>query len=327
MKRIVLSIVLFSTLVACAHGQAPAGADAAPPVAAVVEEKPDPLLEDVRILSADDMEGRLVGSAGGAKARAYLIGRLNEIGVAPAIGGGFELPFTATRRGNEVSGINLVGLISGTGGSDRALVLMAHYDHVGARDGQIYNGADDNASGVATVLAIAESLKRQAPRHDVIVVLADGEEIGMAGSRAMVADPKFRPLLDRTVLAVNLDMVSRSDKDELYAAGGFRFPSLKPYLAEIVAAASVNLKLGHDDPALGKDDWTGQSDHAAFQQIGRPWVYFGVEDHPDYHKPTDDFPAIPQDFFRRSAQTIEMAVRTFDGQLESIGAESAGAGK
>ena len=282
---------------------------------------------DVRILAADDMQGRLVGSEGGAKARAYLLGRLAEIGLAPALGGGFEHSFQTTRGGAPVTGVNLLGVISGTSGSDRALVLMAHYDHVGVRDGQIYNGADDNASGVAAVLAITASLKRQAPLHDVIVALVDGEEGGLSGARAMVADPAFKPLLDRTVLAVNLDMVSRSDKNELYAAGGFRFPALKPYLQDVAAAAPVTLKLGHDDPAMGKDDWTSQSDHMAFHQIGKPWVYFGVEDHPDYHQPSDDFAVIPEDFFRRSVRTVELAVRTFDRRLETFAAESGGGGK
>ena len=283
------------------------------------------LLEDVRILSADDMEGRLVGSAGGAKARAYLLGRLREIGVAPALGGGFEHPFETMRDGKPVPGVNLLGVVSGTSGSDRALVVMAHYDHVGVRNGQTYNGADDNASGVAAVLAIAESLKRQAPLHDVFLALVDGEEGGLSGARAMVADPMFRPVLDRTVLAMNFDMLSRSDKNELYASGAFHFPWLKPRLEAIAGSAPVSLKMGHDDPALGKDDWTGQSDHMAFHVAKKPWVYFGVEDHPDYHKPTDDFAAIPQDFFVRSAQTVEMAVRAFDRGLETIAGESANA--
>jgi Zn-dependent M28 family amino/carboxypeptidase len=324
-SRGLLAAVLLAGFVAgCAPQQPPASVAPPTPQASAPVDK---LMEDVRILAADDMQGRLVGSEGGAKARAYLLERLAEIGVAPALGSGFEHPFQTARGGAPVTGVNLLGVVSGTGGSNRALVLMAHYDHVGVRDGQIYNGADDNASGVAALLAVAASLKQQAPLHDVIVALVDGEEGGLSGARAMVADPTFKSYLDRTVLAVNLDMVSRSDKDELYAAGGFRFPALEPYLQEIAAAAPVTLKLGHDDPALGKDDWTSQSDHMAFHQIGKPWVYFGVEDHPDYHQPSDDFAAIPEDFFRRSAKTVELAVRTFDRQLETFAAESASGGK
>ena len=311
---------------ACAPDKPPAGVATEPPS---ISASADRLMEDVRILSADDMQGRLIGSEGGLKARAYILERLAGIGVAPAIGDSFEHSFTVKRGGKDAVGANLIGVVPGTGGSDRALVLMAHYDHVGMQGGQIYNGADDNASGVATLLAVAESLKRQAPLHDVIFALVDGEERGsspgeggMAGSGAMVADPAFRPFLDRTVLAVNLDMVSRSDRNELYAAGAFHSPALRPYLEQISAAAPVTLKLGHDDPALGKDDWTTQSDHMAFHQIGKTWVYFGVEDHPDYHQPTDDFGAIPQDFFRRSAATVEQAVRVFDQNLDSMALKS-----
>jgi Zn-dependent M28 family amino/carboxypeptidase len=325
-SRGLLAALIAATVAGCASHQPPA---AVAPLANAPQPNvlADKLMEDVRILSADDMQGRLVGSEGGAKARAYLVGRLAELGVAPISGGAFEHPFPTTRGGTVVTGVNLIGVISGTGGSDRALVLMAHYDHVGVRDGQIYNGADDNASGVAALLSVAASLKQRAPLHDVILALVDGEESGLSGARAMVADPAFKPLLERTVLAVNLDMVSRSDRNELYAAGAYRFPALKPYLEQIVPAAPVTLKLGHDDPALGKDDWTSQSDHMAFHVIGKPWVYFGVEDHPDYHQPSDDFAAIPEDFFRRSAQTVELAVRTFDRQLETFAAESASGGK
>lgn len=326
-RGLLAAMFLAGAFAACAPPPAPAAA--APPAPAAPEESAlaDKLMEDVRILSADDMQGRLVGSEGGAKARAYLVGRLGELGIAPALGGALEQPFQTSRGGAAVTGVNLLGVVNGTGGSNRALVLMAHYDHVGVQGGQIFNGADDNASGVAALLAVAASLKQEAPLHDVILALVDGEEGGLSGARAMVADPAFRPLLDRTVLAVNLDMLSRSDKNELYAAGGFRFPALKPYLQEIVVAASVTLKLGHDDPALGKDDWTNQSDHMAFHEIGKPWVYFGVEDHPDYHQPSDDFAVIPEDFFRRSAKTIELAVRIFDRQLETLAAESASGAK
>jgi Zn-dependent M28 family amino/carboxypeptidase len=321
--RLMPCLVLVIALAACA----PTPNQPPPPPAEAPAAAVDRLLDDVRILSADDMQGRMVGSEGGAKARAYLLGRLQQIGIAPALGASFEHPFQTTRAGNELTGVNLLGLIKGAGSSEHALVVMAHYDHVGVRGGQIYNGADDNASGVASLLAIATSLKRTPPQHDVILALVDGEEGGLSGARAMVADPAFRPLLDRTVLAINFDMLSRSDKNELYVAGGFRQPWLKPHLERIAASAPVTLRQGHDDPALGKDDWTTQSDHMAFHEIGKSWVYFGVEDHPDYHQPTDDFAAIPQDFFRRSAATVEQAVRVFDQNLDSMAAESGVSGQ
>ena len=322
--RLIFATTMVLVLAACTPQQS------LEPVAPATQQTSAPseqLLEDVRILSADDMEGRMVGSEGGAKARAYLLGRLKEIGIAPAFGDGFEHPFKATRGGKDLTGVNLIGLVKGTGSSDRAMVVMAHYDHVGVKGGEIYNGADDNASGTAAVLAIAAALKQKPPEHDVILALVDAEEGGLSGSRAMVANPAFRPLLDRVALAVNFDMLSRNDRNELYASSAFHFPWLKPYLEGIAGSAPVTLKLGHDDPAMGHDDWTTQSDHMAFHEAGKPWVYFGVEDHADYHRSTDDFSAIPQDFFRRSAQTVELAVRTFDQSLDSMGSDSEKAGR
>lgn len=317
-----ISMLTALLLAGCAPQLEPKPAVTTSPAMAV---QTDQLLEDVRILSADDMQGRFIGSPGGAKARAYLLGRLNQIGVSPLAGAGLEWPFPAKREGQPVIATDLIGVIPGTGGSDRALILTAHYDHLGVRDGQIYNGADDNASGVAGILKIAASLKQNAPLHDVIVTLVDGEEGGMSGSRAMLANPKFAETLKRIVLAVNLDMVSRSDKNELYVSGGYHFPWLKPRLEALAKAASVTLLLGHDRPDQCHDDWTNQSDHYAFQLIHRPWVYFGVEDHADYHHPTDDSERIPADFFHRSVDTIELAVRAFDQDLAAISDEANGA--
>jgi Zn-dependent M28 family amino/carboxypeptidase len=313
-------LFISAILLAACGSSAPAGSPASTPASGAPAAS-DTLLHDVYVLSADDMEGRLVGSAGGAKARAFLLGRLQQIGVQPALPGGFEQPFSFQRSGATATGVNLLARVDGASNSDRVLVVMAHYDHVGVQNGQIYNGADDNASGTAALLAIAKSLKANAPQHDVILALVDGEEGGLRGARHFVANPPVP--LDKIVLAVNFDMVSRSDKNEIYASGAFHFPWLRPRLEAIGAKAQVTLKFGHDDPALGKDnDWTTQSDHAAFHAAKVPWVYFGVEDHPDYHKPTDDYPAIPEDFFRKSAAMLESAVRAFDTDLAAIAADA-----
>ena len=293
-----------------------------PPVSTATPAVVDQLLEDVRILSADDMEGRLIGTPGSAKARAYVVNRFRQIGISPLAGMDFEIPFAAESDDKTVTGVNVVGFLPGTAGSDQTLLMIAHYDHLGVRDGQIYNGADDNASGVAGVLEIATSLRRKVAGHGVVVVIVDGEEEGMSGSRALVKDPRFKDVLDKVVLAVNLDMLSRSDTDELYVSGGYHFPFLKPRLAALAKEAKVKLLLGHDRPEQGHDDWTDQSDHFAFQEMHRPWVYFGVEDHPDYHQPTDDFARIRTDFFHRSVATVEQAVRTFDRDLAAIAEEA-----
>jgi len=276
----------------------------------------DKAIEDVRILSADDMQGRAPGTPGSEKARAYILGRFAEIGLAP-IGERFEQPFDfAKRDGSQVHGVNLVARIKGTRGG-KAMVVSAHYDHLGVRDGEIYNGADDNASGVAGLLAVAETFKARPPRHDVIFAVVDAEESGLRGARAFVAAPPAP--LETVALEVNFDMLGKNARNELYVSGTAPFPYLKPILVKVAATAPVSLRFGHDTDAEGKENnWTDQSDHYAFGEKGVPWVYFGVEDHPEYHRPTDDFATLPQDFFKRSVATVVKASEAFERDLDEV---------
>lgn len=275
------------------------------------------LLSDLRTLAADSMEGRLVGSEGGARARRFLIRRLAQIGVQP-VGADYSHPFGVVRRDStRVQGVNLMAQIPGTRNPGRRIVLTAHYDHLGTRDGQIFHGADDNASGVAAALALAEHFRRNPLRATLVIALLDAEEGGLRGARALVADPPF----DRGSIAlnVNLDMVSNSQRGELYAAGATHYPALRPHLEAVASRAPVRLLLGHDTPVPQPvDDWTMQSDHGAFHEVGIPFVYFGVEDHPYYHKPTDTFESITPGFYVDAVRTIADAVETLDRALPAI---------
>jgi Zn-dependent M28 family amino/carboxypeptidase len=267
------------------------------------------LIKDLFVLAADSMEGRRIGTAGGQKARTYLETRLNALGIAP-LGASLAVPFASAGRGNDSTrGVNLVGVIRGARTPERFIVLTAHYDHVGIREGQVYPGADDNASGTAAVLAIAGWLKRNPPANSVVVALFDGEEGGLRGARAFVA---ALPVPAEAIIAnVNLDMVSRSDKNEIYVAGATPNPQLKPLIDATVAASSITLKQGHDS-GTGGDNWTNQSDQGAFAAKGIPWVYFGVEDHADYHRPTDFPDRVPQGFYYKVVQTIADFVKRLD---------------
>jgi Zn-dependent M28 family amino/carboxypeptidase len=279
-------------------------------------------LNDLRILSADDMEGRGVGAPGGAKARAYILERFAEIGLKPQ-GAGFEHPFSFKRKdGTAVNGVNLLARIEGTRSPEKVMVVSAHYDHEGIKGGKIYNGADDNASGVAGLLAVAEAFKANPPEHSVIIAAWDGEESGLQGARAFVAQPPVA--LAAIALNVNFDMISKNAKGELYVSGAGPQPYLKPVLDALALTAPVTLKQGHDTDADGKhNNWTMQSDHGAFAAKAVPWLYFGVEDHAEYHKPTDDFETVPQAFFQKAVTTVVQAARALDGSLTAI-AEAAG---
>lgn len=278
-------------------------------------------LTDLRVLSADAMQGREVGSVGGSKARTYLSKRLKAVGVRP-FGTTYEQSFTFSDKGVTRRGANLLGVIQGRRADGPALVVTAHYDHLGVRQGVVFNGADDNASGVAGLLAVAQAFSRERPEHTIVFALLDGEEAGHRGATAFAANPPLP--LSRIALNMNMDMISMNTRNELYVAGAWHRPSLAPRLRRLAESVPVRLKLGHDGPPwTGTDDWTAQSDHFAFHKAGVPWVYFGVEDHPRYHKPDDDFEAVPRDFFARALTTVVMAARAFDADLDEIAAEAA----
>ncbi|HLM57085.1 MAG TPA: M20/M25/M40 family metallo-hydrolase [Pyrinomonadaceae bacterium] len=270
------------------------------------------LLEDVRVLAGDEMEGRAAGTEGGARARAYLLRRFAEAGLKPLAGGSFEQPFDLKARGEVKArrGVNLVGHVRGTRSPERLVVVTAHYDHVGVRGGKVYNGADDNASGVAALLQFAAHFARRPPRHSFVFAALDAEEVGLQGAYELVR--RLREEKRDVALNVNLDMVGHSEKGELYASGTRRNPSLKAPVERAAARSRIKLLLGHDLPDQGRDDWTSQSDHFAFHRAGIPHVYFGVEDHKDYHQPTDDFETITQDFFVAAAETILNALEELD---------------
>lgn len=269
------------------------------------------LLRDDEILSADDMQGRGIGTEGGIKAREYVADRFKSSGVSSFANAYFQ-PFQfANRAGVKISGANVVGLIEGKKYKDKYIVISAHYDHLGTRSGIVYNGADDDASGTAALFAIAEYFRKNKPDHSLIFAAFDGEESGLRGSRAFVAAPPVKR--ESIVLNINMDMIAHNDVGELYAMGTYAYPQLKPTLELVAKTAKVKLLLGHEGPNVSRqDDWTDQSDQGSFNKVKIPFIYFGVEDHKDYHKPTDDFVNINQEFYVRAVETILEAVKSFD---------------
>ena len=273
------------------------------------------LLLDLKTLSADDMEGRQVGTPGGAKARAYVIERFKASGIKP-FGGSYEHTFSFTGRSNQsVDGVNIAGFIEGSRTPNRYVVITAHYDHVGVRNGQVFNGADDNASGTAALFAVAKYFSTRKPASSLLFVAFDGEESGLRGARAFVAKPPVEA--SALVINLNMDMIGRDPNDLLYVVGTRQQPFLKPFIERIAAKAPVKLVMGHDDPAE-KENWTGQSDHAAFCQAKIPCLYFGVEDFDQHHRATDDYETMTHAFYVRAVETMVRAVEEFDARLDDV---------
>lgn len=272
------------------------------------------ILEDLRYLASDELEGRGVETEGSRLARARLAHRFAEAGVDP-VAPGYEHPFTFTRRNDaeERAGVNVLAVRPGAERAGKVIVVSGHYDHVGVRNGQIFNGADDNASGSVGITALARALRGIPLRHTVIFAAFDAEESGLAGARAFVADPPV-PLAS-IALNLNLDMVART-AGVLWAAGAHHTPALRPALEEVAARSPVELRLGHDRPnAPEGDDWTRQSDHFAFHGAGIPFVYLGVEDHPDYHRPTDDFERVDAGEYMNALRAALLVLLALDRAL------------
>ena len=283
------------------------------------------LLGDQKVLADPAMEGRGVGTPGGQRARAFLLARFAAIGLAPAAGKAFEQPFEfSPGRGIRfwrksfwqahppIRGVNVLGQLRGSVEPGMVIVVSAHYDHLGIRDGRIYPGADDNASGVAAMLAVATWFRAHPPRHTLLFAAFDGEESGLRGARAFVAGPTA-PLAS-IVANINFDMLSRNPRGEIFMSGLHSNPQLQAVLDPVRATAAPTILYGHDQPRPFWDDndWTNSSDQGPFAGKGIPWLYFGVEDHPDYHRPTDTFARVDRDFYVSVANAMVDVVTALD---------------
>ncbi len=281
-------------------------------------------LRDVCVLSSDVMEGRLVGTEANARARDYLLARYEAIGVEP-VGESFVHAFEFERpvdfrnpdAGREtLTGYNIIGRIPGAD-SSKVMVVTAHYDHVGpGENNEIFNGADDNASGVGGMLAVAQHFIDNPPAHDVVIIAFDAEEGGLNGARAFVDNPPEG--LAPVTFNFNLDMLGYSPDGDIWAAGSYHTPGLLPVIEAAAAEAPITLEAGYDFPTGDpREDWTLLSDHGPFHVAGIPFIYLGVEDHEHYHRPSDEFGIIDPEFYAGViATSIDLAERFDEGLSE-----------
>ena len=320
MKYILSAVALSLAACSSASVQPPASSRVSPQIAYKAQfHDQERALAALKMLSSDDFAGRKTGTEGNRKAMEWIESQLRDRAVMPATKEGYRAPFTAPnfRSPDEIiEGINLVAAISGTKNPKTAIIMSAHYDHLGADDG-IYNGADDNASGVSALLEAISWFQANPPKNTIIFAFFDAEEQGIVGSASMV-DQFSTTEKENIAINLNLDMVSRADKGELYAIGGYHFPELIPLIKDIASRAPLKLLRGHETPDLGPDDWSFASDHAPFLRSGIRILYLGVEDHADYHKPSDEFDKVEPDAFARSVDTIMLTAEALDDWVAGL---------
>ena len=264
----------------------------------------------VRFLADDELQGREAGTHGARIAARYLASCLKEAGIAP-LDSTYYQPFEACSKEHRQWGAwevhhdsiarlkqsvhrslhmsNVLGIIPGQR-SDEYVIVGAHFDHLGTdstlADDDIYNGADDNASGVSAVLQIARAFQTsgQKPLRTVVFAFWDGEEKGLLGSRYFV---QTCPFISQVKGYLNFDMIGRNNKPEqpqhvvyFYTAG---HPAFGDWLKQDVARHG--LKLQPDYRAW--DNPVGGSDNASFALQGIPVIWYHTDGHPDYHRPSD----------------------------------------
>lgn len=224
-----------------------------------------------------------------------------------------KLDFEKERQHLESS--NVIGMLEGTDKKDEAIIITAHYDHLGKKDTTVYYGADDDGSGTVSVLEIAEAYKTAAdagmrPRRTVIFMTVSGEEKGLWGSDYYSENPAFS--LDKTSADINIDMIGRVEKGRkgdslnyIYVVGDNRLSSdLRPISESLNDKHfKFHFDYKYNDPNDPERIFY-RSDHYNFAKKGVPAVFYFSGLHDDYHRPTDTPDKIRYDLLSRRAQMI-----------------------
>ena len=250
---------------------------------------------DVVFLASDLLEGRPTGGQGEALAAQYLIHRMKEIGLTPGGEAGkwlqeFEFsmnsnPHAAPTEGKKMIGHNVLGMLDF--GAPSTIIIGAHFDHLGyggpgslfSGKPTIHNGADDNASGVAALLRLAQYLKEGSARNNNYLFIAfSGEEYGLYGSKHVAANPPL-PLTSVNYM-LNMDMVGRLRDERVLAINGTGTSPIWKEVLNDIQVDSIQIKTS--------DSGVGPSDHTSFYLKDLPVLHFFTGQHTDYHKPSDD---------------------------------------
>ena len=273
------------------------------------------------IFASDEFEGRDTGEPGQKKAIKYLKDFYVEQKIASPIGGDdYFQEVSATwlnknaRRGKLKDSENVLAFIKGTEKPDEVIVISAHLDHVGQKDGEIYNGADDDGSGSVSILEIAEAFKKavkagKGPKRSILFLHVTGEEKGLLGSKYYTENPIF-PLAN-TVCNLNIDMIGRVDKahtidsNYVYLIGADKLSTELHQVSDSINTKYTNINLDYkyndvNDP----NRFYYRSDHYNFAKHNIPVIFYFNGTHDDYHRPSDTPDKIEYDLLAKRTRLI-----------------------
>ena len=270
------------------------------------------------ILADDKMEGRMTGENGNNMAAEYLRNYYMDQKIsAPIEENNYYQPIPAQYFGNSSNGNpsqNVVAFIKGSEKPEEIIVLSAHYDHVGERKGEIYNGADDDGSGTVSMMEMAQAFQMAAnngngPKRSILILHVTGEEIGLYGSKYYTENPLFP--IENTVVNLNTDMIGRigSEKEGnnnyIYLIGSDKLSQELHDLSEEVNSKYTNLELDYtynddNDP----NRFYYRSDHYNFAKNNIPVIFYFNGTHEDYHQPGDTPDKIEYELMAKRTQLI-----------------------
>jgi hypothetical protein len=311
LKLVLLNLILF--LNASVYSQEPISVDS--------------LKKHVYTLADDSFEGRSIGTKGGDRAAQYIVQQFELIGIKPLLTKYYH-HFVYHTHAQSAEGKNVIGLIEGSHPElkNEYIVIGAHYDHVGYyfKDGKkiIYNGADDNASGVAGVIELARAIYNNQSQFErsIILVAFDGEETGLNGSKWFVKDSLIPASQIKLMLSIDMiGMLSKNEGVELYGTGSFKN-------ADLIAqqtASKINLVIKKNAKAV-----SAHTDTKPFGDVGIPAIHVFTGTVSPYHEPEDDADLLDYqgmalisnfiyDFVLRIASTeSEQLVSTLPGEVK-----------
>lgn len=281
--------------------------------------------EDVSVLANDSLGGRKTGSDYEKKAAKYIAKRFEGLKLKPKGVNGFyqeftfkasknphqEAEFTSETSDSTRTGENVIAYLDN--GAENTVVIGAHYDHLGMggegslyREGPaIHNGADDNASGVAMMLHLADTLSKQnAPKNNNYLFMAfSGEEEGLLGSNYFVKHPTIDT--KKVTYMINMDMVGRLNKENTLAVYGL---GTSPIFKEVVNKNAGVLNI------IENESGVGPSDHTSFYLADIPVLHFFTGQHEDYHKPSDDIEKVNFEGMKVVSEYIFNIIKDLDSQ-------------
>lgn len=266
----------------------------------------------IGFMASDALEGREAGKNGSIAASEYIKSLLLDMGIKPFITNSYFQPFEAyskerqkrvrysvhpdsiikykqEKNHRKLSLRNVLGLIEGKN-KDEYVIVGAHFDHLGVdetlADDKIYNGADDNASGVSAVLQIAKAFLKggEKPERSIIFAFWDGEEAGLLGSEHFILTFP-NPIQIKGYL--NFDMLGRNNDETKPKHVVYFYTEAHPAFGEWLKNDIKKYKIGLEPNYRPWDNPIGGSDNASFAKRGIPIIWYHTDGHPDYHQPGD----------------------------------------